>query len=114
MRVTVTGDTRIMRPEAEVALLRTAQEGLANVGKHAPGATRVGITLSYMDRETALDIRDDGPGFDLGRAGGYGLIAMRQRIEALSGTLQIESEVGGGTGISACLPASALSGSAHE
>jgi len=109
VRVTVTGETRTMRPEAEVALLRTAQEGLANVGKHALSATRVGITLSYMDRETALDIRDDGPGFDLGRPGGYGLIAMRQRIEALSGTLQIESEVGGGTGISACLPASALS-----
>ncbi|WP_245665043.1 sensor histidine kinase [Actinoplanes subtropicus] len=111
VQVTVTGETRTMRPEAEVALLRTAQEGLANVGKHAPGATRVGITLSYMDHETALDIRDDGPGFDLGRPGGYGLIAMRQRIEALSGTLQIESEVGGGTGISACLP---WKGSAHE
>jgi signal transduction histidine kinase len=105
VQVTVTGDTRAMPPEAEVALLRTAQEGLANVGKHAPGATRVGITLSYMDRQTALDIRDDGPGFELGRPGGYGLIAMRQRIEALSGTVQIESEVGGGTGISACLPA---------
>jgi len=108
VRVTVTGETRTMRPEAEVALLRTAQEGLANVGKHAPGATRVGLTLSYMDHETALDIRDDGPGFDLARPGGYGLIAMRQRIEALSGTLQIESEVGGGTGISACLPVADL------
>jgi signal transduction histidine kinase len=32
---------------------------------------------------------------------------MRQRVEALSGTLQIESEVGGGTGIAACLPAEA-------
>ena len=105
VQVTVTGEVRTMRPEAEVALLRTAQEGLANVGKHAQSATRVGITLSYMDQQTALDIRDDGPGFDLGRPGGYGLIAMRQRIEALSGTLQIESEVGGGTGISACLPA---------
>jgi DNA-binding CsgD family transcriptional regulator len=34
--VTVTGETRTMRPEAEVALLRTAQEALANVAKHAP------------------------------------------------------------------------------
>jgi signal transduction histidine kinase len=109
-QVTVTGDTRTMRPEAEVALLRTAQEALANVAKHAPTASRVGLTLSYMDHQTALDIRDDGQGFDPargGRRGSFGFVAMRQRIEALSGTLQIESEVGGGTGISACLPAEA-------
>ena len=103
-QVTVTGQTTAMRPEAEVALLRVAQEGLANVAKHAPAATRVGLTLSYMDRQTALDVRDDGPGFEPTGTGGFGLEAMRQRIEALSGTLQIESERGGGTGISACLP----------
>lgn len=104
-QVTVTGETRTMCPDAEVALLRTAQEALANVAKHAATATRVGLTLSYMDHHTALDIRDDGAGFTPGTGGGFGLVAMRQRIEALSGTLQIESEVGGGTGISACLPA---------
>jgi signal transduction histidine kinase len=105
-----------MRPEAEVALLRTAQEALANVAKHAR-ATRVGVTLSYMEHEVALDVRDDGGGFDPSRLGdgaddglhvdrgGYGLIAMRQRIEGLSGTLQVESEPGAGTGISACVPA---------
>jgi signal transduction histidine kinase len=107
-RVTVTGDARPMRPQAEVALLRTAQEALANVAKHA-AAGRVGLTLSYMDHEVALDIRDDGRGFDPGGTvrseGGFGLVAMRQRIEGLAGTLQIESEPGGGTGISACLPA---------
>jgi signal transduction histidine kinase len=103
--VTVTGETRAMRPEAEVSLFRTAQEALANVAKHAGCATRVGITLSYMDQQVALDVRDDGRGFDPAVTnGGFGLEAMRQRIEALSGTLQIESEVGGGTGISAALP----------
>ena len=104
-RVVVTGEARALRPEAEVALFRTAQEALANVAKHAGTVTRVGLTLSYMDREVALDVRDDGRGFDLAVArGGFGLEAMRQRIEALSGRLQIESEVGGGTGVSACLP----------
>lgn len=106
VRVTVTGDTRVMRPEAEVALLRTAQEALANVAKHAQDAGRVGLTLTYMDRQVALDVIDDGPGFDpAAHTPGFGLIGMRQRIEALAGTLQIESEPGGGTGISACLPA---------
>ena len=40
-----------------------------------------------------------------GRDGGFGLVAMRQRIEELAGTLQVESEPGGGTAISACVPA---------
>ncbi|MFG1867191.1 sensor histidine kinase [Micromonospora arborensis] len=109
--VTVTGDSRTMRTEAEVALLRVAQEALANVAKHADTATRVGLTLSYMDRQVALDVRDDGCGFDPTatdeRDDSFGLVAMRQRVAALSGTLQIESEMGGGTGISACLPAEA-------
>jgi signal transduction histidine kinase len=104
-QVTVTGAARDMGPRAEVALLRTAQEALANVAKHAGSPTRVGVTLSYMDNETALDVRDDGRGFDPTTVhGGFGLEAMRQRIEALSGSLQIETEIGSGTGISACIP----------
>lgn len=109
VQVTTTGTARPLRPDAEAALLRTAQEALANVAKHAR-ATRVGVTLSYLDDEVALDVRDDGSGFDpaAGRpseTGGYGLIGMRQRIEGLSGTLQIESEPGFGTAISARVPA---------
>ncbi len=45
----------------EVALLRTAQEALANTAKHAR-ANRVGVTLSYMGDVVTLDIRDDGIG----------------------------------------------------
>ncbi|WP_208798213.1 hypothetical protein [Microbispora triticiradicis] len=63
-QVTVTGETRTMRPEAEVVLLRVAQEALASVARHAGTATRVGLTLSCMDRQVALDVRDDGRGFD--------------------------------------------------
>ena len=60
-----------------------------------------------MEKEVALDVRDDGVGFDPSRrtasamAAGFGLVAMRQRIEALNGTLEIESEPGSGTAISA-------------
>jgi signal transduction histidine kinase len=105
VRVVTTGTARPVPPEAEVALLRAAQEALANVAKHAR-AGRVGVTLSYLDREVALDVRDDGGGFDPARpAGGFGLVAMRQRIEGLAGTLQVESEPGAGTGISARVPA---------
>jgi signal transduction histidine kinase len=114
-RVATTGTARPMPPEAEFALLRAAQEALANVAKHARAA-RVGVTLSYLENEVALDVRDDGTGFDPDRLagpapvtngsdGGFGLVAMRQRIEDLAGTLQVESEPGGGTAISARIPA---------
>ena len=122
VQITTTGTPRPLLPEAEVALLRTAQEALANVAKHA-AASRVGVTLSYLDADVALDIRDDGRGFD-GTAGadggplkeggltadgrpdgGFGLTLMRRRIEQLAGTLQIESEPGTGTAISAQIPA---------
>ena len=65
---TITGDGSPLHPEIEVALLRTAQEALANVAKHA-GASRAGLTLSYMGDVVTLDVRDDGVGFAVGRAG---------------------------------------------
>lgn len=106
VEVTTTGTARPMGQDAEVALLRTAQEALANVAKHAR-AGRVGVTLSYLDSQVALDVRDDGAGFDPSRTrpGGFGLVAMRQRVEEIGGTLQVESEPGAGTAISACVPA---------
>jgi len=108
VQVTTTGVVRPVPPEVEFALLRAAQEALANVARHAQ-ASRVGLTVSYMENEVALDVRDDGAGFDpaLARSAGnegFGLVAMRQRIEDLAGTLQVESEPGAGTAISACVP----------
>jgi signal transduction histidine kinase len=114
--VTTTGPARAMRPEIEVALLRTAQEALANVARHA-GASRVVLTLSYMGDQVTLDVRDDGVGFEppagepralpagAEAEGGFGLTAMRQRLNGLAGTLEIESEPGSGTALSATLPA---------
>ena len=114
---TTTGTPRMMRPEIEVALLRTAQEALANVAKHAH-ATRVGLTLSYMEDLVTLDVRDDGVGFVTVNGsgprrprddqGGFGLPGMRQRVEGVAGTLEIESEPDGGTAICAAIPAAPL------
>jgi signal transduction histidine kinase len=106
VELTTTGDVRSMHPEVEVALLRTAQEALANVAKHAR-ASRVGLTLSYMEDLVTLDVRDDGVGFDPGvvKSDGYGLMTMRQRVSRLAGALAVESEPGGGTAVSASVPA---------
>ncbi|RSM49065.1 sensor histidine kinase [Amycolatopsis balhimycina DSM 5908] len=109
--LTTTGDARPMHTDVEAALLRTAQEALANVARHAR-AGRVGLTLSYMADLVTLDVRDDGVGFepDAQRAnasvtGGFGLAGMRQRVQRLAGRLDIESEPGGGTAISVAVPA---------
>ncbi|AGM04282.1 sensor histidine kinase [Amycolatopsis keratiniphila] len=109
--LTTTGDPRPMHADVEVTLLRAAQEALANVAKHAK-AGRVGLTLSYMEDLVTLDVRDDGVGFEPtakranGSAdGGFGLAGMRQRVQRLAGRLDIESEPGGGTALSASVPA---------
>jgi len=111
--VLLTGTARPLHPEVEVTLLRAGQEALANVAKHA-GASRVALTLSYMEDVTTLDVVDDGVGFDPVTAGtpaatsgggGFGLLSMRQRVEQLDGALAVESEPGGGTAVSASVPA---------
>ena len=105
---TTTGHPQQLHPEIEATLLRITQEALSNVAKHA-AAGRVGLTLSYMDDEVTLDVRDDGVGFAAEPAptaeGGFGLPGMRRRVQRLAGTLHVESEPGGGTAISANLPA---------
>lgn len=93
----------------EVALLRVAQGTLANVRQHA-GAHRINVELARAGDEVRLDVVDDGVGFDPSQlanptlAGGYGLRALRERLTELGGGLDIESEPGAGTAVSARLP----------
>lgn len=103
--LSVTGTARALHPEVEVTLLRVAQEGLANVARHAR-AGKVGLTLSYMEDIVVVDVRDDGVGFDTGAATtGFGLVAMRARVTRLAGALTVESTPGHGTAISASVMA---------
>ena len=112
VHTTVTGAPRPLPPEVEATLFRVAQEALTNVRKHAR-ADRTVLTLSYMHDRVALDTRDDGVGFDPGKAGdvtgstregGFGLGTMRERVERLGGTLSIESAPGEGTTLAVELP----------
>lgn len=107
-----TGEVRQMPAEVEVTLFRIAQEALTNVAKHAQ-ASRVGLTLSYMEDVVLLDVRDDGVGFAVrsmnsnGQSSdghGFGLSAMKQRLRQVSGNLEIESAPGEGTSINARVP----------
>jgi signal transduction histidine kinase len=108
--VTVDGQPSVAPPDADAALLRVAQEALTNVARHA-GATRVDLTLSYLEDLVLLDIADDGVGFttdgmarDSVEAGGYGLLAMRERMLGVGGELVVESAPGDGTTVAARVP----------
>ncbi len=94
----------------ETALLRIAQSALANTVRHAR-ASHAEVTLSYMDAEVALDVLDDGTGFDPAAVpapgsgdGGFGLPAMRARTRALGGTFTLETVPGRGTALAVLLP----------
>ncbi|MFB7593683.1 sensor histidine kinase [Streptomyces sp. NPDC056160] len=109
-RLHLTGDPVALPTAHEVALLRIAQSALANTVRHAR-ATTAEVTLSCLGDHIALDVVDDGHGFDPERlpapdpeAGGFGLAAMRARVDALGGTLTIEAAPGHGTALAARLP----------
>lgn len=100
-----------LSPNAEVQLLRIIQEALANVRKHA-GATRARVRLALEPGAVTASIEDDGVGFDpaaLGRAAlpRFGLSTMRERAEAIDGTLEIASAPGEGTIVSVRIPVQA-------
>ncbi|MFI1188642.1 sensor histidine kinase [Streptomyces californicus] len=110
VRFAVSGTPVELPTPYEVALLRTAQSALANTVRHA-GAGRAEITLSFMDTSVALDVVDDGRGFDPSVApvhergdGGFGLPAMRARAGSLGGALSVESAPGQGTAVAVTLP----------
>ncbi len=100
----VTGTVVPVPAEVDNAVLRVAGEALANVERHA-AARRVGVTLSFMHGELALDVRDDGTGIaGPAPAGRFGLDGMRRRAERLGGDLVVESGPGRGTAVRLRVP----------
>jgi signal transduction histidine kinase len=99
----VVGDPRPLARAEEVALVRTAQEALANVRQHA-AATSVRVRLRFDDPVT-LSITDDGRGFDPATvAGGFGLRGLRDRISEVRGALDVRSAPDGGTTVEVSVP----------
>ncbi len=104
-----TGAPVRLTEDAEVTLLRAAQEALNNVRRHA-SASRVRVTVSYMGDVVVLDVQDDGVGLDHADpspGGGFGLTAMRERVDDQGGSVDVESEPGEGTTVAVTLPTSA-------
>ncbi|BCJ30597.1 histidine kinase [Actinocatenispora sera] len=111
------GDSRDLGPEASLAIVRTVQEALTNVRKHARGAATT-VRLRYGPDATTVEIVDaGGPGpVDAGGAepavvslagtgGGYGLAGMRERAELLGGALWAGPLADGGFRVRLRIPA---------
>jgi signal transduction histidine kinase len=89
--------------DTEVVLLRCAQEGLANVRKHA-GAHAVRVVLSTAGGVATVSVIDDGHGFDpAGAASGFGLSGLRDRLGLVGGELAVDGTAGATT-LTARLP----------
>lgn len=99
----VTGTIRVLSPQAELTLYRTAQEALTNVDKHAK-ATRVDLLLDYTrEHSVLLKVEDYGVGTDKVRTG-FGLSGIRERVQLLRGEVQIQTALGRGFGLEVKLP----------
>ena len=105
------GAYRPLPAEMEKEFLRVAQEAIHNVKKHA-GATTLTVQLEYGPAEIALEVRDNGRGFETGEdaeaePGHFGLTGMRERAAEIGGRLDVTSEPGTGTTVRLQAPAPA-------
>ena len=101
----------VVSRDAALCLYRVAQEALNNVARHAQ-ARSARVVLRQVDAGLLLAIRDDGVGFDPagpGRGRSLGLASMRERLQFVHGTLDIESVPGSGTAVIAWVPGAGAS-----
>jgi len=97
-----------LAPSAELMVYRLMQEAITNVTKYAQ-ARQVWLSLSSTGNQVEVSVRDDGIGFDTAVKpnSAYGLLGMRYRVEALGGSLTLQSAPGHGTLIRVWLPKAA-------
>ena len=97
-------DERSLPLETEQAIYRVIQEALANVSRHSQ-AKRVDVSLVYNIDSLQVLIADDGRGFDMNqKSKDMGFRSMRDRINSIRGTIQIQSAPGQGTRLIAQVP----------
>lgn len=101
----ISGDQRELPMMVELSGYRIIQESLTNIRKHAgPNATAT-VRLTYEPDELRIVVSDNGRGSTPpSTTGGFGLVGMRERVEAFGGELRHGPQVGGGFAVEASLP----------
>ncbi|NYI96479.1 signal transduction histidine kinase [Streptomonospora nanhaiensis] len=113
VRLRLPGGEAEWAPEVASTVYRVVQESLTNVARHAPHAASVLVSVEQDGASVAVEVADDAPPTRAGghsRRGGYGLVGMRERVEALGGRVQAGPRPGGGWSVRATLPLPARSG----
>jgi signal transduction histidine kinase len=105
--VTVHGQARTLAPTVDLTAYRIVQESLTNALRYA-GPTTARVALSYTDEELAVEVLDGGRGRADGapQGDGHGIAGMRERAEAMGGTLIAGPRPEGGFCVQARLPLS--------
>jgi signal transduction histidine kinase len=99
--------------EVEVAVYFCCLEALQNVVKHGGQSATAHVHLWRQNGDLCFEVRDTGHGFDCASVdGGTGLANMRDRVEAIGGTLSVRSRSGIGTSVTGTAPARLLATSA--
>jgi two-component system, NarL family, sensor histidine kinase DevS len=105
LRSGVGAESSRLAAETEETVYRLVQEALTNIAKHA-NTGHAQARISEREGKISVEIFDEGAGFDPGEATrGFGLVGMRERVELLGGRLEIDSQPGAGTRVTATLPA---------
>jgi CheY-like chemotaxis protein len=94
-----------LKPDAETALFRVAQECLTNARRHA-NASHVDLRMAANADQFQMEVTDNGKGFsDLENCRqGVGILGMQERLNELGGTLHVESGKGTGSSVIATIP----------
>ncbi len=95
------------RPELAATVYFCCLEALRNVALHAGSGAKARVSVAVEEDALVFEIADDGCGFITGHPSKGGLRRIGDRVAALGGRLEIESEAGRGTSVSGCLPLSA-------
>jgi two-component system sensor histidine kinase UhpB len=93
--------------DTDGVIYRLVQESLTNAARHG-AAKQVWITISAGEGATRILVEDDGRGLTEADGGGMGLKGMRERLAALSGSMALGARPGGGTRLTAVIPASRM------
>jgi signal transduction histidine kinase len=101
LEITTEVEVRLAEP-IEVAAYFVASEALANAAKYSQ-ASRIDLSLERRDGALVLSVRDDGVG-GVDAARGSGIVGLDDRVEALGGSIRVDSRPGKGTQIVARLP----------
>jgi signal transduction histidine kinase len=107
VELTLPDDVEAVSRQTGAAVYRITREALTNVVRHA-GASHASVRVDHRDGRVEVAIQDDGPGNDTGEHGpntGHGIAGMRERAEALGGSLSAGPSSEGGFLVAASLPA---------